>query len=145
MGTSQFDSSWSNNDQIPQSHLVNTRTTKDWYHVNAGKVIQGNKLWFSVPLTLIMGPPQSSTFEVSVRLPIRDENNILSELYIHLFVVKAVLLFSFFSLGIYFCRKRILHRRCKEITNPITDDELEGFELGDGFELCFSEYSQDIK
>jgi len=143
--TSQFDSSWTDNDQTPQSHLVNTRTTEDWYHVNAGKVIQGNKLWFSVPLTLIMGPPQSSTFEVSGRLPIHDKDNILSELFINLFFVKAILFFSFLSLGIYFCRKRILHQRCKEITHPFADDELEGFELGDGFELSFSDYSQNIK
>lgn len=38
----------------PMSHIVNARTNSEWRHESAGKVIQGRKDWFSIPLTLLI-------------------------------------------------------------------------------------------
>uniref|UniRef100_A0A7S2E557 Peptidase M14 domain-containing protein n=1 Tax=Ditylum brightwellii TaxID=49249 RepID=A0A7S2E557_9STRA len=53
----------------PQSHIVNARTNPDWFHEREGKVIQGRTDWFSIPLTIEIGHPMSSTMEKSVRSP----------------------------------------------------------------------------
>jgi hypothetical protein len=39
----------------PQSHVVNARTNKDWYHTSSGKRIQGRLDWLSTPLTVVIG------------------------------------------------------------------------------------------
>jgi len=57
----RLDSSWSrqpNNikpEGPPLSHVVNARTNPTWHHESAGKVIQGRLLWYSIPLTLVVG------------------------------------------------------------------------------------------
>ena len=40
----------------PQSHIVNARTNKDWYHETEGGIIQGRRQWFSLPLTIVKTP-----------------------------------------------------------------------------------------
>ena len=57
----RLDSSWSKQpsnikpEGPPLSHAVNVRTNPEWHHESAGKVIQGRLLWYSIPLTLVIG------------------------------------------------------------------------------------------
>jgi len=72
----QLDKKWKNdildgspNPNVPpQSHLVNARTSMDWYHENDDKIIEGRLQYFSTPLTLVIGPPKSVTHELSQRI-----------------------------------------------------------------------------
>ncbi len=60
--TAQLDQGWENIEDdakpmtsSPMSHVVNARTNLEWFHESNGKVIQGRKDWYSIPLTLIIG------------------------------------------------------------------------------------------
>merc|ERR1712048_388363 len=50
------------------SHVVNARTNPQWSHKNSGKIIQGRKRWFSIPLTLVISNNYDSVVELSNRL-----------------------------------------------------------------------------
>merc|ERR1711862_127706 len=52
----------------PQSHLVNSRTSTEWYHELDDKIIQGRIQYFSLPVTLVIGPEKSVTHELSQRI-----------------------------------------------------------------------------
>jgi hypothetical protein len=58
----------------PMSHLVNARTNDDWRHENAGKIIQGRKDFYSIPLTLVISddPRDGNTTDVSDRFVLSD-------------------------------------------------------------------------
>jgi len=66
IAVANVDKSWAmqpddiNPDLPPQSHIVNARTNPQWRHTQAstGKVIQGRNDWYSIPLTLVIGPMQ---------------------------------------------------------------------------------------
>jgi len=45
-------------DVPPMSHVVNARTNVDWRHESEGKIIQGQRDWYSLPITLIMVEPE---------------------------------------------------------------------------------------
>ena len=61
LASAKVDSAWARQPanvtpQVPpQSHLVNARTNSDWYHTNAGKIVEGRTEWFSLPLILTRG------------------------------------------------------------------------------------------
>jgi len=73
----QMDKKWKNDLDVktlptpnwpPQSHLVNARTKTSWYHQNDNKIIQGHVQFFSQPVTLVIGPAKSVTYELSQRI-----------------------------------------------------------------------------
>jgi len=53
---------------LSMSHVVNARTNPHWSHKSAGKIIQGRKRWFSLPLTLVIGNNYDSVVELSDRM-----------------------------------------------------------------------------
>ena len=55
----------------PMSHIVNARTNSEWRHESAGKVIQGRKDWFSIPLTLLISDEEKIA-DLSDRFIIHD-------------------------------------------------------------------------
>jgi hypothetical protein len=61
IASARVDSSWATQSGIftpnvtPQAHLVNARTNANWYHENAGKIVEGRLDWFSRPIRLIRG------------------------------------------------------------------------------------------
>lgn len=50
----------------PMSHVVNARTNPDWRHENAGKLIQGRRDWYSIPLTLVISENSQDTDTVDL-------------------------------------------------------------------------------
>ena len=54
----------------PTSHVVNARTNLEWTHESAGKIIQGRKYWFSIPLTLVIGE-----YSADIPIPAVDLSN----------------------------------------------------------------------
>lgn len=40
----------------PQSNIVNSRTNPQWFHVHSDSVLRGRIDWFSVPVTIKIGP-----------------------------------------------------------------------------------------
>jgi len=50
------------------SHVVNARTNPQWRHTSAGKIIQGRKKWFSIPLTLEINNRYDSIMDLSNRM-----------------------------------------------------------------------------
>jgi len=69
----QLDQEWYNNvsDDAkpanigPMSHIVNARTNKAWKHESAGKIIEGRRNWYSIPLTLVIGSEDDENDEVT--------------------------------------------------------------------------------
>merc|ERR1712129_31544 len=53
----------------PQSHFVNARTNKYWTHKRGDQIIEGKIEWFSIPVTIVIGPKGSELQELSERLP----------------------------------------------------------------------------
>ncbi len=49
----------------PQSHLVNARVNPQWNQRGNDKVIRGRMDWFSIPITLRIGPPGSPIEEIT--------------------------------------------------------------------------------
>lgn len=61
----------------PQTNVVNARTDPLWrqeYVADDGthKIVQGRLDWFSIPLTIEVGPPRAPMLETSVRSPMDD-------------------------------------------------------------------------
>ena len=55
-------------DVPPQSHVVNARTNPNWLHEKGGKIIEGRRDWFSVPLTIHLGDSEDpETVEIASR------------------------------------------------------------------------------
>jgi len=50
------------------SHVVNARTNPQWSHKSAGKIIQGRKRWFSIPLKLYISNNYDYMVELSNRM-----------------------------------------------------------------------------
>jgi hypothetical protein len=79
----RVDQSWAGNEDNvlgsirPQTNVVNARTDPEWrqeYIADDGtkKIVQGRLDWFSIPLTIEIGPSRAPMLEVSVRSPIDD-------------------------------------------------------------------------
>lgn len=39
----------------PMSHIVNIRTNPDWLFEDSNKIVKGRKVWYSMPLTIVIG------------------------------------------------------------------------------------------
>lgn len=66
----RVDQGWAFDDRdsqsvAPQSNIVNARTNPLWHHVRSDSVLRGRHDWFSVPVTIEIGP-QPGFFERNV-------------------------------------------------------------------------------
>lgn len=128
----------------PQSHLVNVRTDPEWYFESNGKLIQGRKIWFSSPLTLVIREPgtimaqtERLTFNLHVEktdifVPVHDdlsenktENSHLGLSFSQLvFYALAISLTIFGSyLLISKCVNKYVHRKEVEYEESPQDEE----------------------
>ena len=71
--TARLDQGWANQpdgfkpkDMPPMSHVVNARTNLDWRHESAGKIIQGRKDWYSIPLTLVIADSEDDDIVIDL-------------------------------------------------------------------------------
>lgn len=94
---SQVDSSWVQQPKnrqplvTHQSHLVSARLDSAYFKQNNQKIIQGHIQWFSIPLTIVFGPPNSKIVqEVDPRI---SQNTKLSQDTVF-FINVIALLFS---------------------------------------------------
>ena len=79
--TARVDQGWTNQPTTPSpkvppmSHIVNARSNTEWFHESAGKVIQGRKDWYSVPLTIVISQNKDDdqTVELSSRFIMPDD------------------------------------------------------------------------
>jgi hypothetical protein len=60
-------------DVPPQTHFVNARTNASWSYDRGDQTIQGRLFYFSVPVTIVIGPEGSQLEELSERLRVRQQ------------------------------------------------------------------------
>jgi len=72
LASAQVDSTWSHlpthrpvtptDVTLPQAHLVQARTNESWFfrHKENGRIVQGRKEWFSLPVRLIVRTPKNT-------------------------------------------------------------------------------------
>lgn len=58
----------------PMSHIVNARTNPDWLHESAGKMIRGQKRWYSIPVTISIMENSAEVVELTNRFVIPDQH-----------------------------------------------------------------------
>jgi len=91
----------------PQTHLANARTNPDWYYENAGHVVQGRILWFSIPVTLIIGSHKKHLQDVSVRISHVKNKTVEEVLDVSFFFIFCVIgWFSFAAIHVYLEKRR---------------------------------------
>ena len=56
----------------PMSHIVNARINPEWRHESAGKIIQGQKEWFSMPLMVSIIENSEQVVDLTNRFVISD-------------------------------------------------------------------------
>jgi len=109
----------------PQSHLVNARRNPDWYHENAGKIVEGRLEWFSVPVTLNFGPPQAVTIEVSERLAPDAGLNKVEKAAIDISAALVFLIICGTAWSVYYGRKKRAENFGKPSRRPYSTVEDE--------------------
>jgi len=102
----------------PQTNVVNARTDPQWrqeYLASDGtkKVVQGRLDWFSIPLTIEVGPPRAPMLETSVRSPIDDWAPDFQPLSTFA-IIKALLVGAGFALAAVMC---VLARQASDGTD----------------------------
>lgn len=149
-------------------HVPNARTDPKYRSSSLGgdSVIQGRYDWFSVPLTVEIGHPESSTIETSVRHPDYDDDDIdddfepwmetsvstdalsVQALYVSLLLAISC---AFLTLGCVFCREEsdgtdvfAIWRAAREAERIPGLDEYDGRGYGDdvvdGVEMVSGRY-----
>eukprot|EP00586_Coscinodiscus_wailesii_P008742 CAMPEP_0172521950 /NCGR_PEP_ID=MMETSP1066-20121228/292860_1 /TAXON_ID=671091 /ORGANISM="Coscinodiscus wailesii, Strain CCMP2513" /LENGTH=742 /DNA_ID=CAMNT_0013304913 /DNA_START=12 /DNA_END=2240 /DNA_ORIENTATION=- len=80
----KVDQSWKDNvdgnvkgNLAPQTHVVNARTNPEWRYesTDGEQLVQGRLLWFSVPVTVVVGSAKTAFMEISIRNPL-DESEL---------------------------------------------------------------------
>jgi len=109
----------------PQSHLVNARTNPKWKHYINDKVIEGRLEWFSIPVTINIGPPASITEETSVRISSvyvyqEKKKTILRSLFMAFGVVTIWTIIGFI---IYKVRRRYIETKGREYLSILQESE----------------------
>lgn len=57
----------------PMSHVVNARTNSYWQHESAGKIIQGQTEWYSIPIMISINENSDKVVELTNRFVIPDK------------------------------------------------------------------------